>query len=313
MSARWLSLSATVAERHQGRVSDHLIAAGSTGITEHHDGLVYDDDDGPLVTGDPRDWHPPVPPSPDARVRLTGWFTDDGRGPLLHAELCALLHALGEPADATLDVVPDQDWNAAWKKHFGPTRVAPGVWVVPHWCAVPPDAEGDLVLHLDPGLAFGTGTHPTTGRCVELLRSALGERPGASVFDVGTGTGILALAALGLGAASAVGVDPDPRAVEAARENAVRNGAVDRFEVALGSADAGPPGAHPVVVANLIAPLLERLAAPIAARTAPGGALILSGLLLRQRAAVLDAFPAFTVDTERTRDGWCALLLRKSA
>ncbi len=315
MPSHWLSLSATVSEARKSAVSTYLLAQGATGLTEHHDALQFHDGDGPLVAGDPTEWRPPLPAPPDSRVRITGWFADEGQAAGLHAGLSDVLADLGEGEEAELTVVPDQDWNANWKKKFAPTLVTDGVWVVPSWCEAPPEADGDLLLRLDPGLAFGTGTHPTTARCVELIRDHLAARPGASVLDVGTGTGILAIAALKLGAATAVGVDPDRNSVTAAAENAARNGVDDRFSAAPGSAEHAPGDTYDLVLANLIAPLLVRLAEPIGARVAPGGALVVSGLLVRQRGAVVAAFTerGFAVSREVVHADWCALLLEPAA
>ena len=315
MPPHWLSLSATVSEARKAAVSSYLLGQGANGLTEHHDDLNFHDGDGPLVSGEPSEWRPPPPAAPDARVRITGWFPDEGQAAALHAGLTAVLDDIGETDEPRLEVVPDQDWNSTWKKNFGPTRIADGVWVVPSWCEAPLEAAAELQLRLDPGLAFGTGTHPTTARCVTLLRERLADRAGASVLDVGTGTGILAIAALRLGAGRAVGVDPDKNSVAAARENADLNDVGARFDVYPGSVDHGPDGTYDVVLANLIAPLLVRLADGLAARVAPGGVLIVSGLLAKQRAAVVRTFAerGLTVDRELLEDDWCAVQFRGSS
>ena len=260
MPTHWLSLSARVSERKKSAVSAFLWSRGATGLTENHAGLTFPDGEGPLLVGDPGEWTPPPPPSPDARVQITGWFADDGQADGLLAGLTDVLADLDEHEDVELSVVPDQDWNSSWKDQFQPVRIAPGVWVVPSWCEAPPEATGDLHLRMDPGMAFGTGTHPTTARCVTLIGEEVARRPGGSVLDVGTGTGILAIAALKLGAASGLGVDPDPNSVAAAIENARMNGIADRLQVLAGSVDDAPRGTSDLVVANLLAPLLKRLA-----------------------------------------------------
>jgi ribosomal protein L11 methyltransferase len=314
MPIHWLSLSAMVDDRRKAVVSRFLLDRGATGLTEHHDALNFHDGEGPLISGDPDEWKPPPPAAPDSRVRITGWFADEGQAETLHAGLTEVLDDLGESEDAVLTVVPDQDWNAEWKKSFAPTRISEGVWVVPSWCEPPPESAGDLLLKLDPGMAFGTGTHPTTARCVTLIRDELGKRTGATLLDVGTGTGILAIAGLHLGVTTAVGVDPDRNSVTAARENADLNGVGDRFSVHAGSADQAPGDRYDLVVANLIAPLLVRLADSLCARVASGGVLIVSGLLDRQRPAVVRAFAerGLVVERELAEAGWSAMLLRET-
>src|SRR5690606_39088515 len=139
----------------------------------------------------------------------------------------------------------------------------------------------------DPGLAFGSGTHPTTALCLRWLDglAAEGALDGATVLDFGCGSGILALAGLKLGAANAIGIDNDPQAVQATRDNAERNGVGARLQVAL--PDAAPAGAYPVVVANILAGALEALADTLAARVAPGGRIALSGILAGQEGPLL--------------------------
>jgi ribosomal protein L11 methyltransferase len=301
-----------VSEQRKDAVSTFLLAQGACGLTEHHPALDFHDDDGPTIVGDPGEWRPPPPPSPDSRVRITGWFEDEGQGSSLHEGLSLLLTGLGEDEEARLKVVPDQDWNAAWKAKFAPKRIADGVWIVPSWCDAPPEAAGELQLLVDPGLAFGTGTHPTTAACVSLIRDEIAAHHPSRMLDIGTGTGILAIAGLKWGVPSAVGVDPDKNSVTAAAENAVLNDVGDRLRVFPGSVDHAPEGTFGLVVANLLAPLLVRLTDSLCGRTARGGALILSGMLDRQLGGVVRGFAdrGFHVERELSRAGWSTVLLR---
>jgi ribosomal protein L11 methyltransferase len=185
------------------------------------------------------------------------------------------------------------------KEQFTPQHVTQRLWVVPTWHE-PPD-PGALNIILDPGLAFGTGTHPTTRLCLRWLDEKL--TGGESVVDFGCGSGILAIAALKLGAGSASGVDIDPQAVSSAQRNAGQNGVSATFVTAAGQLRAGQ-----IVVANILAKPLIVLAPLIADLTLPGGRLALSGILLEQADEVRDAYRAW-YDFEPAQDesGWVLL------
>ena len=206
------------------------------------------------------------------------------------------------PAHET-HAVADEDWVRATQTQFAPLRITDRLWVVPSWCT-PPD-PGALNLTLDPGLAFGTGAHPTTRLCLAWLADTL--RGGERVLDYGCGSGILAIAAARLGAGAVIGVDIDPQAVEASRGNALRNGIAATF--ALASALTSPPAAEfDVVVANILANPLVRLAPEIAARTCAGGRIVLAGLLAAQVDAVGAAYARwFRIAACASEDGWVAL------
>lgn len=181
------------------------------------------------------------------------------------------------------------------------------LWICPGGQQV--DVTDAVVLELDPGLAFGTGTHPTTAMCLEWLDGA--PLRGRSVLDYGCGSGILALAALKLGAAHATGIDNDPQALLATDENAARNGLADRLTVL--APDVLADATFDFVVANILALPLIELAPRLAALTSPGGALALAGLLDEQAAAVAAAYrPWFDIRTYASRDGWTALAGRKT-
>jgi ribosomal protein L11 methyltransferase len=209
--------------------------------------------------------------------------------------LTALLSAL-EAFDADLDwlqagfrKVEDQDWERAWMDLYVPLRFGARTWIVPWNQALPEgaDAPEAAVVRLDPGLAFGSGTHPTTALCLEWLDTLAteGALRGATVLDFGCGSGILALAALKLGAAQAVGIDNDPQAILATAENARRNTVDTRLSVFLPQDE--PATAYPVVVANILAIALDALAETLATRVAPGGRIALSGILAGQEMELL--------------------------
>jgi len=307
----WLALRCRVAEASKDLLGAFFFELGSRGNTEEHAGLDVGED-GPLLSGDPADWSPDAPESPDGHVLLTGWFYGTHDPEALIAAAGARAEELSIADAPTIERIVQEDWNANWKKDYTSFRVSPRLWIVPTWEDVPASAGSAEVLRIDPGMAFGTGTHFTTSACTRLLDSWLEDgRPAASLLDVGTGTGILALGALLLGVPTAVGVDTSPDAVTAAIENAAQNKLSDRFEVILGGVDAAPAGQYPIVMANLLAPLLVRLAPLLAPRVAPGGAMMASGLLTRQEQQVTDALAAAGLHvTKRIVDGdWCALQL----
>jgi len=183
-----------------------------------------------------------------------------------------------------VEALEDKDWERAWMENFHPMCFGQRLWICPSWKPVPdPDAVNVM---LDPGLAFGTGTHPTTSLCLQWLDGL--DLSGKTIIDFGCGSGILAIAALKLGAARAIGIDIDPQAIEASKANAERNGVAEQLELYL--SDAAPDVAADVLVANILAGPLTELAPAIAARTQPGGLLALSGLLNTQTEKVTEAY-----------------------
>jgi ribosomal protein L11 methyltransferase len=211
--------------------------------------------------------------------------------------------------DVVTRVVHEDDWAEAWKAHFPVLRVGRRLVIRPSWRRHR-SAPGDVVLALDPGMAFGTGLHPTTRLCLAALDdlAGSGSLDGATVLDVGCGSGILSVAAARLGAASVVAVDPDPIAVEATRANARKNRIARRIDVRRGSIPTSG-GPFDLVVANLIASLLVELSAALRGETEPGGRLLASGIYVDREGDVRDALSAadFTVDGRTAEGDWVAL------
>jgi len=245
-----------------------------------------------------------------AELTLTALFdAEANRDALLHA-----LEAIAPDADlasAAFRDVADQDWVRAWMDDYPPLRFGESLWIVPWNAEVPEEARQTpqglsarpaTIVRLDPGLAFGSGTHATTALCLEWLESLA--RPGTglqgkSVLDVGCGSGILAITALKLGAAHAVGIDNDPQALLASRDNAERNEVAERLNVFM--PDAAPDAQYDVVVANILASALDALADSIAARVRPGGLLALSGILDGQQDELLARYAAWFDQLRVTR------------
>jgi ribosomal protein L11 methyltransferase len=227
-------------------------------------------------------------------VLLSALFPGDADALVLLAALEAFDPAL-DWSQARLRTVEDQDWERAWMDQYVPLQFGRRTWIVPWNQPLPDgaDASDAAVVRLDPGLAFGSGTHPTTSLCLQWLDgiATVGGLNGARVLDFGCGSGILALAALKLGAAHAVGVDNDPQALLATRDNAGRNAVGGALDVFLPGEE--PIARYPVVVANILATALDALAETLASRVAPGGRIALSGILEGQQAPLLERYGAW--------------------
>ncbi|MFA5677593.1 MAG: 50S ribosomal protein L11 methyltransferase [Pseudomonas sp.] len=196
--------------------------------------------------------------------------------------------------------IADQDWERSWMDNFQPMRFGKRLWIVPSWHDAPDPEAVNLLL--DPGLAFGTGTHPTTALCLEWLDGQ--DLHGLEVIDFGCGSGILAIAALLLGAKRVVGTDIDPQALEASRDNAQRNQLADA-RLPLYLPEAMPDEPADVVVANILAGPLVSLAPQLTSLVKPGGRIALSGILAEQTAEILAAYEeAFELDPVAEKDGW---------
>jgi ribosomal protein L11 methyltransferase len=221
-----------------------------------------------------------------------------------------LNRACADAGVAPIDVIDiraldDEDWVRVTQRQFGPIEITPRLWIVPTWETIPDPNAINLIL--DPGAAFGTGSHPTTRLCLRWLVDHI--RGGESVIDYGSGSGILAIAALRLGAARAVGIDIDPQAVLAARANAMQNQVPAHFYQSGQKSTASGD----VVLANILANPLIALAPLLAAATAARGTIVLSGILETQAAEVAEAYRAwFDVTTAASEDGWALLVGRKT-
>lgn len=230
----------------------------------------------------------------------------------------ALLAAL-EAFDPGLDwssvsfrAVADEDWERAWLDTFQPMSFGRRTWIVPwnHELPAAAQAADAAIVRLDPGLAFGSGTHPTTALCLRWLDQLAdeGKLAGQTVLDFGCGSGILALAALKLGAAAAVGVDNDPQAIIATHDNGQRNG----VGIATYLPEDEPAATYPVVVANILAVALDALAEVLASRVAPGGVIALSGILHGQEGELLERYAQWFDDLVATQDGdWMRITGRR--
>ena len=226
-----------------------------------------------------------------------------------HDEAREAKQALPSAWAARVEEVIGDAWRDEWKKHFHAFEICPGVVIRPPWEASAAPPEVGRVLELEPGRAFGTGLHETTSLVAALLYEHRSELAGARVLDLGCGSGILALVALALGAAGARAIDVDADAVAVTQENAARNGLSPRVQADTTDV-AALTESFPVVVANIEARVLVPMAQAIAARVAPRGLLVVSGILGTQRDEVRAAYAAMHLETESAKGEWVTLALR---
>ena len=289
----WLSVSIETDCSHAEALADALLDAGALSAS-------IEDADAGTPEETPQFGEPGSITTPGwTRSRVVALLDADADAEAL-ITTCAVNAGLVEPPAYTTEEIAEQNWVQLTQSQFEPIRVSDRLWIVPSWHAAPdPDA---LVLVLDPGMAFGTGSHPTTRLCLEWLERIVS--PGQSILDYGCGSGILAIAAAKLGASEVLGVDIDPQAVTAAKNNAERNEAHARFE------DSARPlsGQFDIVVANILANPLKALAPAITGHVCPGGQLALSGILAEQAEELIAIYaPYIPLGIADTREGWVCL------
>lgn len=254
-----------------------------------------------LVPGDP------------AWVTVKAWFAEANDVESHQAELAARLDeirtlGLGTIEQPQFNWVQDEDWANNWKAYFKPTKVGERLVVIPSWEPYELQ-EGELPLHLDPGMAFGTGTHPTTALCMRQLEGIVKE--GARVLDVGTGSGILAIAAARLGADEVHAIDIDGVAVEVARENAAKNGVT--ISLAQGELAQVEEGGYDVVIANIIASIIIEILPEAVPRLKEGGYFLCSGIIAEKKEQVLKAITENWLLPKAIKEeaGWVSILAVK--
>ncbi|MDX1800355.1 MAG: 50S ribosomal protein L11 methyltransferase, partial [Marinobacter sp.] len=289
----WIQLQIPADPETADQLEDLLMDMGADAVS------MADAADQPLYEPDPGTtplWH---------QTSVTGLFDSTRDIEQLTGDLRSAWHQQTQQSLPDIDVtlVEDKDWVRSWMDDFTPLRFGERLWIVPSWHDAPdPDAAN---LLLDPGLAFGTGTHPTTALCLEWLDGHA--IAGKQIIDYGCGSGILGLAALLLGATHVIGVDTDAQALEASRENARRN-AVPDDQIDLYLPGQEPDTRAEVMLANILAQPLISLASKLAGKVVDGGDIVLSGILAHQARTVMEAYePWFIMDEPETRDEWVRL------
>ncbi|MFZ6862326.1 50S ribosomal protein L11 methyltransferase [Undibacterium sp. Ji67W] len=295
----WIEIVIEVARAHAEPLSDALMDAGALSVS------VEDADEG-TEDEKPLFGEPGMEPDETAwdRSRVVALAEVDSDHASIVAEAAAAISLATIPTYTTRPV-EEQDWVRLTQSQFAPIHIGKNIWVVPSWHDAP-DADA-LILELDPGLAFGTGSHPTTRLCMEWLEAHAPKE--LSVLDYGCGSGILAMVAKKLGASRVIGVDIDPQAIESAQFNAERNQCDIEYALPTAFGEAHPASEKfNVVVANILSSPLKLMAPMLAGRVAAGGSLILSGVLARQAEEVAAAYaPFIQLSVWAEHEGWVAL------
>jgi ribosomal protein L11 methyltransferase len=295
----WTEIVIEIARDHAEALSDALMEVGALSVS------VEDADEG-TAAEKPLFGEPGMEPEEAAweHSRVVALTDVDADQAAIVAEAAQSI-GLAQTPQFTLRPVAEQDWVRLTQSQFAPIHIGKNIWVVPSWHEAP-DPDG-LILELDPGLAFGTGSHPTTRLCMEWLEAH--PAPGKSVLDYGCGSGILAMVAKKLGAQDVSGVDIDPQAIESARDNATRNNCEIDYYLPDAFAQSRHAGERfDIVVANILSSPLKLMAPMLSGRVAEGGSLILSGVLARQADEVAQAYaPFIKLGVWAEQDGWVAL------
>ncbi|AUG98502.1 50S ribosomal protein L11 methyltransferase [Prodigiosinella confusarubida] len=286
----WIQLKINTSGAHAEQLGDALVESGAVSVTfqDTHDTPVFE----PLP-GETRLW---------GDTDVTGLY--DAETDM--SEVISILEQeplLGTGFQHKIEQLEDKDWEREWMDNFHPMQFGKRLWICPSWREIPDPTAVNVML--DPGLAFGTGTHPTTSLCLQWLDGL--DLQGKTVIDFGCGSGILAIAALKLGAARAIGIDIDPQAIQASRDNAQRNGVSERLELYLPQNQPTDLSAD-VVVANILAGPLRELAPLISELPKTGGYLGLSGILATQAVNVAAAYQdKFQLDPVTEKEEWCRI------
>ena len=295
----WTEIVIEIARDHAEALSDALMEVGALSVS------VEDADEG-TDQERPLFGEPGMEPTEAAwdHSRVVALTNEDDDQAAIVAAAAEQIKLATLPKFTTRKV-EEQDWVRLTQSQFAPIHIGKNIWVVPSWHEAP-DPDG-LILELDPGLAFGTGSHPTTRLCMEWLEA--NPAPAKTVLDYGCGSGILAMVAKKVGAGEVVGVDIDPQAIESAADNAERN----KCEIEYFLPDTFAQSKHAdqkfdIVVANILSSPLKLMAPMLSGRVAPGGALVLSGVLARQAEEVAAAYaPFIKLGVWAEQDGWVAL------
>lgn len=310
MSEQWLEVTLPVPAERLDRVCDILTANGMTGL------VVEEEGDFLRFLEQNRQYWDYVDEGLARRMkgasRVKFYVPDNEEG---QEQLRQYLAGLEEYEPQTVSL-REEDWATSWQKYYQPIPVGMRIHIVPDWMRGEPVPDGRVPLYLNPGLTFGTGAHPTTQLCLELLEEVL--RPGDKVLDLGCGSGILAIAALALGASRAVGVDIDPKAADVAFENAALNGiGADRLSVYAGDvlhdkklSAKLEPGQNQIVLANIVADVIIPLSAKAGEFMAEDGAFLTSGIIEGREDEVKAAMESngFIISKHLERSGWHAFL-----
>lgn len=293
----FISLSLILNENQADAFSDQLMALGAISVN------VEDAEEG-TANEKPIFGEPGAATGMWAKSKLTALFQDGADAAKMGWKAASVLGFEG--LQFTVETVEDIDWVQQNRDQFQPIKISERVWIVPTWHAAPDDDAINIAL--DPGAAFGTGSHPTTRLCLQWLEANLDATRKPSMLDYGCGSGILAIAAKKFGAATTVGVDIDPQAIEAARYNAKQNAAQNAVEIAFSTTDVALDFVADITVANILANPLKVLAPLLASHTISGGQLALAGILDHQADDIIAIYqPWFDLQVWRSVEGWSCI------
>ena len=298
---RWLEVSMTVDPELAEAISELLSRFVSNGVVVES-GVTYNDAEDEGTPFGPAKVYGYL--AIDENIEETRQRLEEGLWQL------GRIQSLPKPNYRTIE---DEDWMTAWKQHYHPIQIGKRLLILPAWIEDP--KNGRIAVKIDPSMAFGTGTHPTTQLCMELLENTV--QPGQPVIDVGCGSGILSIGALKLGASHALAIDIDNAAIRSTKENALANEVLENIETGLGSVAEVKEGKFsirqaPLVLANILAPVIIRLFnAGLADLLAPGGKMVLSGILAEQAQGVIDAAQSYGLQKTDMRQigDWVAIEL----
>lgn len=285
----WTQIKVRTTSDHADTIADILEQLGALAVS------YTDAEDTPILeagVAERRLW---------PNTEVTGLLDRNADGEDILRKLKALL---GDHVPMACVKLQDKNWIRAWMDQFKPIKFGSRLWICPSWLEV--EEKDSVVIKLDPGMAFGTGTHPTTALCLEYLDSI--DLKGKQVLDYGCGSGILAISALKLGAENALGIDIEEQAIIASKENATRNCVAERLELFMDPKEMEDKPLSPVTVANILAGPLSMLEPAIASLTAKGGLLALSGILTEQADEVLKTYEKdFNMNPIKELNGWALL------
>lgn len=286
----WVQIRINSTNQQAESLSDALEELGAVSVT------FVDSQDTPIfepLPGETRLW---------GNTDVIGLFDAETDMQQIYRQLI-MNNVINENCAYKIEQIEDKDWEREWMDNFHPMQFGKRLWICPSWRPVPDESAVNVML--DPGLAFGTGTHPTTALCLQWLDGL--DLANKTVIDFGCGSGILAIAALKLGAKQAIGIDIDPQAIQASRDNAERNGVSDRLSLFLAK-DQPENLQADIVVANILAGPLKELATPITQLLKKNGHLGLSGILTSQAESVCQAYQhSINLDDVTEKDEWCRI------
>lgn len=294
MENKWTEIKMEVPFDRADEVSAYLIGMGSGGVVTGGgavDAFELSEDKG-------------------AKAEIKAYFSPD-EAPEKATEIKGYLEGLGLEFGISVSDIKDDDWAHKWKEFFKPEKITDRIVIKPTWEAYEAK-EGDILIEIDPGMAFGTGTHPTTRGCLRLIEEVASKGGIETMLDVGTGSGILAIAAARLGVQRTIAIDLDSAAVKVAEENIILNKVESQVRVAKIKVDIIYVMFN-LVVANIIAEDLIRLSVPLKGRVMPGGCLILSGIVAEKADMVKEAFKELSLEKELIEGEWVSLLYKRQS